>query len=160
MNLFSYIKGQLTILDVISEYAKLKKAGIYWKGQCPFHNEKTASFTVSPHKEIFYCFGCHTGGDLITFISKVEHCTPMEAAKHIVDRYQLKIPDTLTADWQTNGEDKNHYTTLCTLFAEWCYDQLKKNPSILTYLTQQRGMTQASIDYFNVGYFPGGLANI
>ncbi|MFI5332541.1 MAG: DNA primase [Candidatus Babeliales bacterium] len=160
MNLFSYIKGQLTILDVISEYAKLKKAGIYWKGNCPFHNEKTASFTVSPHKEIFYCFGCHTGGDVITFISKAEHCTPMEAAKHLVDRYQLAIPDNLSTDWHTSGEEKNVYTALCTLFAQWCHEQLKKNPSVLKYVTHERSITPASIDYFTIGYFPGGLAHM
>ncbi|MBT3903910.1 hypothetical protein HOF26_03740, partial [bacterium] len=59
MNLFSYVKSQLSILDVVKEYAALKRAGTYWKGTCPFHNERTASFTVSPHRDIFYCFGCH-----------------------------------------------------------------------------------------------------
>ena len=88
MNLFSFIKQRLPILDVVSEYATLKKAGLYWKGCCPFHHERTPSFSVSPHKEIFYCFGCHTGGDVISFIAKVEHCTPIEAARHLVDRYK------------------------------------------------------------------------
>ena len=90
MNLFSYIKQRLPILDVVSEYATLKKAGLYWKGCCPFHHERTASFTVSPHKEIFYCFGCHAGGDVISFIAKVEHCSPLEAARHLVERYQYR----------------------------------------------------------------------
>jgi len=70
MNVFSYIKARVPILDVVNEYARLKKAGLYWKGTCPFHSEKTASFTVSPHKEIYYCFGCHAGGDVISFIAK------------------------------------------------------------------------------------------
>src|SRR5581483_8905519 len=95
MNLFTYIKGQLSILDVIGSYSSLKKAGLYWKGHCPFHHEKTASFTVSPHKEIFYCFGCHLGGDVIAFIAKAENCTPLEAARHLVERYQISVPQEL-----------------------------------------------------------------
>src|SRR4029078_7820197 len=107
MNLFSYLKTRVAILDVISEYATLKKAGLYWKGQCPFHSEKTASFTVSPHKEIFYCFGCHVGGDVITFIGKLENCTPMEAAKHLIERYQIAIPESLRDMHGSSGHEKN-----------------------------------------------------
>ena len=70
MNLFQYIKTRLSILDIINEYTKLKKVGNDFKGHCPFHHEKTASFTVSPDKEIFYCFGCHVSGDVISFIAK------------------------------------------------------------------------------------------
>src|SRR5271170_5792442 len=95
MNVFTYLKQRIAILDVIGEYVSLKKAGNYWKGQCPFHHEKTASFTVSPHKEIFYCFGCHSGGDVITFITKVENCTPIEAAKHLIERYQIQVPESI-----------------------------------------------------------------
>ncbi|MGB8367592.1 MAG: CHC2 zinc finger domain-containing protein, partial [Candidatus Babeliales bacterium] len=79
MNIFTYIKQHVSILDVVREYTTLKPAGLYWKGCCPFHNEKTASFTVSPHKEIFYCFGCHVGGDVISFIAKIEQCSQLDA---------------------------------------------------------------------------------
>ncbi len=85
MSLFSYIKNHVSILEVVGQYVTLKKAGLYFKGVCPFHHEKTASFTVSPHKEIFYCFGCHTGGDVISFIEKAEKCSPLEAAHHLSD---------------------------------------------------------------------------
>ena len=90
MSLFNFIKTRVAIIDVVGEYTKLKKAGMYWKGHCPFHNEKTASFTVSPHKDIFYCFGCHLGGDVISFIAKTEQCSQLEAAKHntCTDRYE------------------------------------------------------------------------
>ena len=100
MNIFSCIKQRLSILDVVGEYVTLKKAGLYHKGCCPFHHEKTASFTVSPHKEIFYCFGCHVGGDVISFISHVENCTQLEAAKLLAERYQLELPQDLTLESQ------------------------------------------------------------
>src|ERR1700751_3002870 len=94
MNIFNFIKTRVVSLDVIQEYGTLKKAGGYWKGSCPFHHEKTASFTVSPHKEIFYCFGCHAGGDVITFIQRVEQCQPIEAIQLLAQRHGIELPKT------------------------------------------------------------------
>ncbi len=68
MNLFSFVRSKINILDVAGQYVTLKRAGNYFKANCPFHSEKTASFTVSPGREIFYCFGCHCSGDVIAFI--------------------------------------------------------------------------------------------
>src|SRR6056297_3164191 len=137
MNLFSYIKEKISILDVVSEYATLKKAGLYWKGHCPFHHEKTASFTVSPHRGIFYCFGCHAGGDVITFIAKIENCSPKEAAQHIIERHQLTIPESiaLTHDTTTTDfEQQQRYFALCKQVAHWCYDNLASTPTAYRYL--------------------------
>jgi len=160
MNLFSYVKDQLPILDVISQYALLKRAGMYWKGPCPFHNEKTASFTVSPHKNIFYCFGCHIGGDLITFITKIENCTPIEAVHHLAERHNLTLPETIDHDKnRVTVQQKKQYYELCSLVAQWCHEQLKRNPFVIQYL-KQRSITSATIDYFGIGYFPGGLNSI
>jgi DNA primase len=78
---------KVSILDVVNEYTHLKQAGNYWKGHCPFHNEKTASFTVSEAKGIFYCFGCHAGGDSISFIAKIEQCSQLEASHKIAERH-------------------------------------------------------------------------
>lgn len=158
MNLFNFIKTRVPILDVIGEYATLKKAGLYWKGQCPFHNEKTASFTVSPHKEIFYCFGCHAGGDVITFIAKKENCSPIEAAKLLAERHQLEIPSSLLMEpSESSSEHRKRYYEICKLVAQWCHAQLLKSTTLLTYL-QQRKFSRESIDYFSLGYFPGGHA--
>src|SRR3989337_1549170 len=110
MNLVNFIKTNLSILDVVGEYGTLKKAGGYWKGRCPFHHEKTASFTVSPHKEIFYCFGCHAGGDVIAFIAKIEHCSPIEAAQHLADRYGIDIPESISMEASSaNSDERNSY---------------------------------------------------
>lgn len=159
MNLFSYLKSSISILDVIKEYATLKKAGSYWKGSCPFHSEKTASFTVSPHKEIFYCFGCHSGGDLITFTAKVENCSPLEAAQHLIERYQITLPDSISHDKSNSLEKRNLHFKIYQAVAQWCVYNLTKNPSISHYL-YERGINQESINYFNVGFFPGGLASM
>ena len=86
MSLFQYIKSNIAIGDLVGEYISLKPAGSYLKGNCPFHSEKTASFTVSPAKGIFYCFGCHEGGDVISFFSSMEQCSPIEAANELITR--------------------------------------------------------------------------
>src|SRR5579871_289092 len=96
MNLFTFIKARVAILDVVSEYVTLKRAGGYYKGTCPFHHEKTASFTVSPDKAIFYCFGCHVSGDVISFMAKIENCSQKEAAQLLAERYRINIPSTIT----------------------------------------------------------------
>jgi DNA primase len=161
MNVFTYLKQRVAILDVIGEYVSLKKAGLYFKGHCPFHHEKTASFTVSPHKEIFYCFGCHEGGDVITFIGKVENCTPFEAIKHLADRYNIDIPESMLKEARSSesNEDKNRYFDLCEMVADWCTQNLKKNPSVMQYVLQ-RNITPESTTHFSIGYFPGGLQAI
>jgi DNA primase len=159
MNLFSYLKTRITILDVVSEYATLKKAGLYWKGQCPFHSEKTASFTVSPHKEIFYCFGCNVGGDVIAFIARMEQCSQMEAAKQLIERYGIELPSTLAQDLGTNKDTSKLYYQLCQIVAQWYHEQLLKSAAAYSYLSR-RGINQKSIQDFKIGYFPSGLTAV
>ncbi len=160
MNLFTFIKNHLSIINVISEYATLKKAGLYWKGVCPFHHEKTASFTVSPHKEIFYCFGCHVGGDVIAFIAQVEQCSPLQAVYYLAERYNLELPEDLKnstkEDFNGQMNHRKRYWTLCNYVAQWCHKQLLKNPTILSYL-KQRNINDEIIKKFQLGYFPLGL---
>lgn len=161
MNLFNFVKSQVSILDVVNQYATLKKAGLYWKGTCPFHGEKTASFTVSPHREIYYCFGCHSGGDVVSFMAKVENCSPIEAAKLLIDRYQLTPPANLSTELNStaHNEDRKEYYELCKLVAGWCHDNLLRSPALMSYV-QQRGFTKATVSHFTIGYFPGGLPAI
>ena len=154
MNLFSYIKQRLSITDVVGEYVSLKKAGHYWKACCPFHHERTPSFTVSPHKEIFYCFGCHTGGDVISFIAKIEHCSPIEAARHLTERHNIQLPQEVT--WEKSSEtreEKELYYQTCAVFARWCADQLQKNKAAQEYL-KSRSISEASSAEFSLGYCP------
>lgn len=152
MNIFSFIKEHISILDVIQTYTTLKKAGLYWKGHCPFHHEKTASFTVSPHKGIFYCFGCQEHGDVISFITKVEHYSVLEAAYFLADRYKLTLPETITKN--QSSQDNNRYYEICEHIARWCHMQLYETPSVLSYLNK-RNITKTGITHFLLGYLPG-----
>jgi len=160
MNLFSFIKERVSILDIINEYVTLKRAGGYYKGTCPFHHEKTASFTVSPDKGIFYCFGCHLSGDVVSFIAKIENCSQKEAAQLLAERYQIALPQDVSFEsTQKKTDDKKHYFSICKAVALWCHEQLTKNQSALSYM-QKRGFTANTLTYFNLGYFPAGNSSI
>ena len=141
-------------MDVVQEYVTLKKAGLYYKGRCPFHHERTGSFTVSPHREIFYCFGCHKGGDVVAFIAEAEHCTQIEAVKHLAERYSLTLPATLEREAHGSSiEAQRRHNQLCAAFAQWCHKQLFKHKPAYTYC-RERGLSDQSLKSFTVGYFP------
>ncbi len=160
MNLFSFIKERISILDVVNEYVTLKRAGGYHKGTCPFHHEKTASFTVSPDKQIFYCFGCHISGDVISFIAKIENCSQKDAAHLLTEKYSIELPSTLSFESsEISTEQKNHYFAICKAVALWCHEQLLKNPPAQSYF-QRRGFGSEHFNYFTLGYFPSGNAGI
>lgn len=159
MNLFNFIKNSVRILDVINEYTTLKKSGgLYWKSPCPFHQEKTPSFTVSPDKEIFYCFGCHETGDVISFIAKIEKMSPLEAAQYLIEKYNLQVPDAIKSSIHQTQEmrtEKDAYFALCKMVANWCHDQLFAHDTALNYV-HSRKFNQQIITQFNLGYFPKG----
>ena len=160
MNLFSFIKQRVPILDVVSDYATLKKAGHYWKGCCPFHHERTASFTVTPHKEIFYCFGCHVGGDVISFIAKIEHCSPLEAARHLVEQHGIALPEDISWDKKTESyEAKKSYEHTCEVFSQWCQAQLEKSPLAKNYILERK-ITKKSSDQFSLGYCSANIKSL
>ena len=81
------------IVDVVSRYVKLKRSGSNYFGLCPFHSEKTPSFSVSPDKQIFHCFGCSEGGGGISFIMKIESLGFQEAVKFLADMYGMEVPE-------------------------------------------------------------------
>lgn len=154
MDLFNFVKNQLDIITVITEYTNLKKTGSqYWKAPCPFHHEKTPSFTVSPHKKIFYCFGCHQTGDVINFIEKIENISAIQAAQHLIQRYNLDVPESLESN-HVRKQDKSTFQ-LCHLVAQWSNSQLLKNKKAQEYLLS-RHIHPAICSQFTIGYFPDG----
>lgn len=156
-NLFSFIKSSLEISTIVEEYTSLKKIGNYLKGVCPFHHERTASFTVSPHREIFYCFGCHVGGDIISFIQKIENCNALEAAKFLIEKYNITPPEQYSfKENLISSSEKERYYALCAAIAEWCHKQLIESTQAFNYL-KKRGLNEKSILDFKLGYFPGGI---
>src|SRR4030042_6240613 len=93
------IRGKVVIQDVIRRYVpSLNKRGKNYIGLCPFHKEKTPSFTVSPDKQIFYCFGCHTGGNIFNFISKMERLEFPESVKHVAGLVGIEIREEKKGD--------------------------------------------------------------
>ncbi len=158
-SIFALIKSKILIADVVGEYTSLRKFGTYLKGSCPFHSEKTASFTVSPGKEIFYCFGCQSGGDVITFIEKTENLLPLEAAFFLADRYGIELPEYQNSKEIASRSKKESYYTLCSLVASWCQQQLAQSPQAQAYLAE-RGIGQGVQTQYMLGYFPSGTIAI
>ncbi|EGQ2847510.1 DNA primase, partial [Staphylococcus pseudintermedius] len=90
-NTIEEIKQQSDILDIVSEYVKLEKRGRNYIGLCPFHDEKTPSFTVSEDKQICHCFGCKKGGNVFQFIQEIENISFTEAVQHLGERVNIKV---------------------------------------------------------------------
>ena len=155
MNLFEFVKSKVTILDVVSEYVTLKQAGSYWKGYSPFKNERTPSFTVSPHRDIYYCFSSGQGGDVISFIAKMENCSQLEAAQHLVERHSLEIPNEVDWKQSTSMDSKRSHEKVCAIFAQWCNAMLARSNTAQAYLAQ-REITEKTIDNFSLGFCPQG----
>ena len=155
MNIFEYVKSKVAILDVISEYVTLKPAGRYWKGPSPFQHERVPSFTVSPHKEIYYCFSSGQGGDVISFIATIENCSQIEAAHYLIERYNLEIPSSI--EWNKAKPEetskKTMYEKTCDFFAQWCAHMLTKHQSAHKYL-YDRNISPETIQRFTIGYCP------
>ncbi len=91
--LIEEIRSKNDIVDVISGYVKLQKKGSTYFGLCPFHNERSPSFSVTPQKEMYYCFGCGAGGNVFTFLMEYENFTFPEALKTLAERANIPLPE-------------------------------------------------------------------
>ncbi|MCK5426817.1 MAG: DNA primase, partial [Thermodesulfovibrionia bacterium] len=145
------IKSRLDIVDVISDYVTLKKAGQNWRGLCPFHSEKTPSFMVNPSKQIFHCFGCGVGGDMFAFLIKYENLSFNEALTILAKKSGVSLRQsqgrTISA-----GEKEN----LLSIYrdARIFYQQnLLKNSEAVRYL-ETRGISERTRELFSIGYAP------
>ena len=92
------IKSRAGIVDIVSEYISLRKAGRNFVGLCPFHKEKTPSFSVNAEKQIFYCFGCGAGGDVFEFLAKINNMTFAEALTHLATKTGVALRENARAD--------------------------------------------------------------
>lgn len=135
---------RVNIIDVISQHVKLRKAGKDYMGLCPFHKEKTPSFTVSVEKQIFYCFGCREGGNAINFIMKYENLTFVEALEHLGRQYGIEV------ERRGDRRKAGHYDALGKL-CEYYQKGLKSTSFALEYLAR-RGISREIADEFRLGY--------
>lgn len=154
------IKDKTDILDLVSEYVKLEKRGRNYIGLCPFHDEKTPSFTVSEDKQICHCFGCKKGGNVFQFTQEIKDISFTEAVKELGERVNIEVE----TDQSASGQDDTHQVAsedlqmieMHELMQEYYHYALKKTvegEAALTYL-KERGFTDALIDARKIGYAP------
>ncbi|MEP7319199.1 MAG: DNA primase [Panacibacter sp.] len=152
------ITSRIDIIDVVGEFVKLKKRGTNYLGLCPFHGEKSPSFTVSPAKEIYKCFGCGRSGNTITFLMEHEKQTYVEALRWLANRYNVEIEETQVSDevrQQLLSADSLYILNSFAqkFFASQLFETEEGNDIAMTYL-KERGFTEETLQKFQVGYNP------
>ncbi len=142
------------IVDVISQYVKLTRKGNSYFGLCPFHNEKTPSFSVTPSKQMYYCFGCGAGGNVFTFVMEYENFTFGEALKYLADRAGVELPKIeYSKEAKAKAEKKAQLLEINKQAAQYFYYQLRRENgrNAHDYLTG-RGLSEETIRKFGLGY--------
>jgi DNA primase len=159
----SEIKNATDIVDIISETVALKKAGQNHIGLCPFHSEKTPSFTVSPAKQIFHCFGCGAGGNIFRFLMKHQGLSFPEAVRMLAGRYGVDLPEKEMSPAQRQRLDEldkiRHTNRIAGEFFQRCLTESTIGKGALAYL-EKRGIDRQAIDRFSLGYAPEGWDNL
>ena len=152
--LIEEIRQKNDIVDVISGYVKLQKKGSSYFGLCPFHNEKSPSFSVSRSKQMYYCFGCGAGGNVITFIMEYENYSFIEAVRMLAERVGVELPEVeYSKEAKEKADMKATMLEINKLAAKYFYAQLKseQGKAAYTYLTR-RGLSEETITAFGLGY--------
>jgi DNA primase len=157
-NTIQEILGRIDIIDIVGGFVKLKKRGANYLGLCPFHNEKTPSFTVSPAKEIYKCFGCGRSGNSISFIMEHEKYSYVEALKWLANKYGIEIEETFASDEQRQQLQTADSLYIINGFAQQFFTrqlfQTEEGQDIgLSYL-KERGFREEIIKKFQLGYSP------
>jgi DNA primase len=152
------ITSRIDIIDVVGEFVKLKKRGTNYLGNCPFHNEKSPSFTVSPAKEIYKCFGCGKSGNTITFLMEHEKYSYVEALRWLAARYNIEIEETETSPAQKMAQQTadslyaiNHFAM--EFFTKQYWDTEAGETIAQSYM-QHRGFLRPIVEKFKIGYNP------
>ncbi|MBI5675371.1 MAG: DNA primase [Nitrospirae bacterium] len=143
------IKSRVDIVDLVSDYLSLKKTGQNWRGLCPFHTEKTPSFTVSPAKQIYHCFGCGSGGDIFSFLVNYENLTFNEALKVLAKRAGVTLKPSQKSDVKAGEKEAlyNIHNDALAFFRQ----NLAKSQEAIAYLNK-RGIESDAQKLFEIGY--------
>ncbi len=141
-------------MDVVSDYVTLRKAGRNYKGLCPFHDEKTPSFSVNPERQIYHCFGCGKGGNVFSFLMEHENVTFVEAVRHIARRLNITIPDTYRE--RQAGSEAESLAQVTRFAARFFHERLLNagRDSIVRRYTERRGLSEETVKSFGLGYAP------
>ncbi len=151
------IQEQVPIEEVVGRYVSLKRVGNSFRALCPFHTEKTPSFYVAPHLQIFKCFGCNAGGDVITFLQKIEGWSFWEAVQWLAREYQINVDSFLQRASDEKREGDTHqllrYALMCALeFFEWHF--WSGGSRGRRYVEEDRGFSGEVLRVFRIGYAP------
>ncbi|MBQ8892808.1 MAG: DNA primase [Clostridia bacterium] len=153
------LKGRNSIVDIIAPYVQLKRNGTRHTGLCPFHGEKTPSFTVFEETASYYCFGCGAGGDVITFVMKYQNLDYMEAVRYLAERSGMALPEEESRNAAYQRDKRQRMYEMHKLAARFFYSTLMSpsGKAGLDYLTN-RGITRESIVRYGLGYAPDSFS--
>lgn len=153
------VKAKLDLVDIISEYLPLKKAGRNFKANCPFHHEKSPSFVISPERQIWHCFGCQKGGDMFTFMEEYEHIDFSESLKILAEKANVTLSKPV---FKTKKEEQkakiyeiNH---LAAQFYHYLLTEHASGKAALVYVLEKRGVKKAVAETFMLGYAPNQMS--
>lgn len=157
-NTIQQILSRIDIIDVVGNFVKLKRRGSNYLGNCPFHHEKTPSFTVSPSKEIFKCFGCGKSGNTISFIMEHEKLSYVEALKWLANRYNVEVEETESSPEKKLAQQTSESLFIINQFAQQFYAhqlfETEDGQNIGLEYLKERGFTEDTIRKFGIGYAP------
>ncbi|ASJ71126.1 DNA primase [Granulosicoccus antarcticus] len=145
--------AKVDIIDVIDQRVSLKKSGSNYSACCPFHNEKTPSFTVSQTKQFYHCFGCSVNGNAISFLMEYEGMHFVDAIEALAESVGMEVPRNAQAA-QVRDDSKPLYTLMESI-ASWYQSELRKSPEAIAYL-KARGLSGETAKRFGIGYVPDG----
>jgi DNA primase len=151
------LKRQADIVRVVQDYVQLKKKGANWMACCPFHKEKTPSFSVSPAKEIFYCFGCHKGGSVFNFVMEIERVSFPEAIKLVAEKSGVPLPKLIDdSRFEARRQESDQVIELNKWALEWWEQQLESSAEgrIAREYLKRREITDETRNIFRLGYGP------
>jgi DNA primase len=147
------VLNRVDIVDVIGDYVALTQRGANAKGLCPFHQEKTPSFTVSPSKGLFYCFGCQASGNAVRFVMMSEHITFPEAVRLLADRYGIRIPEERDAQQDSELQQLHRLHQAAVVFFVQCLARDPGAQAVREYC-RTRQLSRAVVERFALGYAP------
>ncbi len=146
------LKARLDVVDIVGSYIELKKAGTNFKAPCPFHDEKSPSFVVSPSKQIYHCFGCGNGGDSIKFVMEYEKLNYPEALEKLADNYNFSLS-------YTDNKHNKPKSKIMDVINAWYQNLLTSHQTASQYI-KERGIYESSIEKFGIGYAPNSNATV
>jgi DNA primase len=148
------VRSRSDVVDLIGNYIKLTKKGSSYFGLCPFHNEKSPSFSVSRDKQMYYCFGCGAGGNVFTFVMEYENYTFVEAVKYLAERAGIKLPEVEATEEQKKLQNqKQRLLDIHKVAAQYFYYQLKgSNGANARAYFEKRRLSPETMAHFGLGY--------